>query len=126
MPAICNPKTLKRSVKKVTFNPVLVTIPEEGKEEVQSVTEENHSLQDRTVLDIPERPFQENLCVTVPNHVQTFRTLHTVPRTLHLNDKKCCKVETCLYSTIVVLMCLLFMYLTIWLLCIYVFRVITF
>ncbi len=78
MPEICNPETLKRSVKKVTFHSVLVTIPEE--EEEQSVTEENHSLQDKTVLDIPERPFQENICVIVPNHVQTFRTLHTVSR----------------------------------------------
>jgi hypothetical protein len=118
MPEICNPHPLKRSMKKVTFNPVLVTVPEE-----QSVPEENHSLQDRTVLDIPERPFQEETCVTVPRNVQTLRTLHTVPRTLHVNDKKCCKIETCLYSTMIVLMCLLFMYLTIWLLCVYVFRV---
>lgn len=117
MPEIYKPKTLKRSVKKVTFKPVLVTVPEE---EEQSVPEENHSLQDRTVIDIPERPFQENPCVTVPRNVQTFRTLHTVPRTSH--DKKCC-TETCLYSTLIVVLCLLFLYLAIWLLCIYVFRV---
>ena len=114
MPKSCEPP-VQRPVKKVTFAPVLVTVPEE---EVP-VTENNASLQDSTVVDIPERPFREDTGVTLPR-VETVRTLQTVSTTLRL-PKPCC-TDTCLYSTLIVLVCILFLYLAIWLLCIYVFH----
>lgn len=106
-----------RPVKKVTFAPALVTVPEE--EEVQ---ENKPSLLDRTVVDIPERPFREDIGVTLPPCVETVRTLHSVPGTFRL-PKECCTL-TCLYSTLVVSLCILFLYFSIWLLCVFVFRVI--
>jgi hypothetical protein len=120
MPKSCEPP-VQRPVKKVTFAPVLVTVPEE--EEEVPVTENNASLQDRTVVDIPERPFREDTGVTLPR-VETVRTLQIVSTTLRL-PKPCC-TETCLYSTLIVLMCILFLYLAIWLLCIFVFDVVAF
>ena len=78
MPKRCV-RNIQRPVKKVTFKPVLVTVPEEEKEEV---IEHKPSLLDRTVVDIPERPFREDIGVTLPPCVETVRTLHSVPETV--------------------------------------------
>jgi hypothetical protein len=113
MPKRCVPK-IHRRVKKVTFNPVLVTVPEE--EEKESVTQDNPSVQNRTVMDIsPQKPFREDTYVTIPPVEETIRTLHTTSRTPSL-PKECCTV-TCLYSTLIVCLGILFLYLSIWLLC---------
>lgn len=112
MPKRCV-RNIQRPVKKVTFKPVLVTVPEE------EVQENKPSLLDRTVVDIPER--REDIGVPQPC-VETVRTLHSVPETVRL-PKQCCTL-TCLYSTLIVTLCILFLYLSLWLLCIFVFRVI--
>ena len=113
MPKRCV-RNIHRPVKKVTFAPVLVTVPEE------EVQENKPSLLDRTVVDIPER--REDIGVPLPPHEETVRPLHSVPGSLRL-PKECCTV-TCLYSTLIVSLCILFLYLSIWLLCIFVFRLV--
>ena len=119
MPKRCV-RNIHRPVKKVTFAPVLVTVPEEeGKEEVP-VIKNKPCLLDRTVVDIPER--REDIGVPLPPHEETVRTLHSVPGSLRL-PKECCTL-TCLYSTLIVSLCILFLYLSIWLLCIFVFRLV--
>jgi len=122
MPECCVRKS-QRPLKKVTFAPpVLMTVPEveeEDKDEVP-VIENKPTFLDSTVVDISERPFREDIGVPLPC-VETVRTLHSVPGTLRL-PQRCCTV-TCLYSTFIVTLCILFLYLAIWLLCIFVFRV---
>ena len=110
-------RKMHRRVKKVTFNPVLVTVPEEE----ETVTQDNPSVQDRTVVDIPPpRPFREDTSVTVPP-VQTIRTLRTTTSRRPWLPKPCCTVN-CLYTTLIVALCILFLYVSIWLICIVVFR----
>jgi hypothetical protein len=123
MPKCCVRK-IQRPVKKVTFAPVLVTVPEEEEEEKEEVPviENKPCLLDRTVVDISERPFREDIGVPLPC-VETVRTLHSIPGALRL-PQRCCTV-TCLYSTFIVTLCVLFLYLSIWLLCIFVFRVVS-
>jgi len=88
MPKCCVRKR-QRPLKKVTFAPpVLMTVPEEEEEDKDEVPviENKPTLLDRTVVDISERPFREDIGVPLPR-IETVRTLLSVPGTLRLPQR---------------------------------------